>query len=110
MTNLTAYQGLPLSTFVALSNEDGSTYDYTLYTYDGEVRSYVDDALIATLSVTGATSNGENGVIIEATALVTAAINPGIYKYDILQTETATSITLPAFSGDFIMLNTRTTP
>lgn len=110
MTNITAYQGLPLNEFIPLSNNDGTAYDYTLYTYEAEVRSYVNDALIATLTVTGGSSSDDSGVYVTASAVTTAAISPGIYKFDVLQTTTSDSSVIPAFSGDFVLLDTRTAP
>lgn len=110
MTNITSYKGLPLSTFVELQNDDGSTYDPTLYTYDGEIRTY-DGTLVETLTVTGTTSaDGESGVTVSLSAADSATIDAGIYRYDVLQTTTATSAVQVAFGGEFVQLATVTAP
>jgi hypothetical protein len=111
MTIINSAKGLPLSVFVDLDNEDGSTYDPSLYTYDCEVRSYVDNSLKATLSVTGATAdNGDTGVQITDTAAHSALIPAGIYRMDVLQTEVATGLASVAFTADFVQAATVTAP
>lgn len=111
MTNIVSYKGLPLSLFIELDNEDNTAYDPTLYTYRGQVRSYADASLVGEFTVTsGVNTQGEPGINIELSAVDSAAIPNGIYGYDILQNEIATSIEIPAVSGDFIQTSTRTAP
>lgn len=103
--NMTAIQGLPFTFFIPVLDFDGNVIDATGDTFSSVMATW-GGTTVATFATEYTLDDTHNPALkLSLTAVQTAAISPGIYRWDATTTDSVTADTLPIAIGEISVLD-----